>query len=139
MTKEQSLYILLVDDEKDFIEPVAYWLRAKGYEISTAVDGRKALDEIERRKPDIIFMDINMPEMDGLEALRIIREKDKDLPVILLTAAFGDEAKIARARDLGVSGFFAKNYTFDQLVQVMQVTLKTHRSLHDSSGNKQES
>lgn len=129
----------MVDDEKDFIEPVAYWLRSKGYATSMVNDGRQALDEIGKKRPDIVFMDINMPEMDGLEALQKIRESDKDLPVILLTAAFGDEAKIVRARNLGVSGFFAKNYTFDQLMQVMYVALKTHSSLHDSSQEKPES
>lgn len=133
---DKQVSILLVDDEKDFIEPVAYWLRSKGYLTSMVNDGRQALSEIGKNRPDIVFMDINMPEMDGLEALRKIRENDKDLPVILLTAAFGDETKIVQARNLGVSGFFAKNYTFDQLMQVIYVTLKTHSSLHDASENK---
>ncbi|MDD5019732.1 MAG: response regulator [Candidatus Omnitrophica bacterium] len=124
-------YVLLVDDEKDFVEPIAYWLRSRGYEVATAEDGRGALDGIASRRPDIVFMDINMPGMDGLEALRKIRETDKDLPVILLTAAFGDESKIVTARSLGVSGFFAKNYTFEQLMQVLQVALKMHRHLPD--------
>lgn len=128
----------MVDDEKDFLEPVAYWLRSKGYEVGVSPNGAAALDEIQKRRPDIIFMDINMPEMDGIQALEKIRQTDKELPVILLTAAFGDEAKIVKAKALGVSGFFAKNYTFEQLVQLLQVTLKTHQSLHGPSKNRQE-
>ena len=128
-----SRRILLVDDEADFIEPVAYWLRSKGYDVEMAGDGEAALQTIAERRPDIVFLDINMPRLGGLEALKTIREHDPDLPVVLLTAAYGDEDKIRRARELGVSGFFAKSYTFEQLTQVLQATLKTHRSLRDPS------
>ncbi len=136
MAQQPPKYILLVDDEQDFIEPISFWLRSKGYDVGMASDGRQALESISSRKPDIVFMDINMPGQSGLETLKIIRQTDQDLPVILLTSAYGDEAKIIAARSLGVSGFFAKNYTFEQLMQVLQVALNTHRSLRPSEGNE---
>ena len=129
MTEEKPIQILLVDDETDFTEPIAFWLKSRGYGVATAANGEQAVQMIRSSCPDIIFLDINMPVMDGLECLRQLREFDKNLPVVMVTAAFGSEEKITRAKELGVSGFFAKNYTFDQLVQMIQVTLRTHRAL----------
>jgi len=134
MTEEKPISVLLVDDETDFIEPIAFWLKSRGYVVTTAVDGEEAIGKIREARPDIVFLDINMPVMDGLECLRRLREFEKDLPVIMVTAAFGSEDKITRAKELGVSGFFAKNYTFDQLTQMIQVTLRTHRALRSGKG-----
>ncbi|MDD5138607.1 MAG: response regulator, partial [Candidatus Omnitrophica bacterium] len=65
MPQQPPKYILLVDDEKDFIEPISFWLRSKGYDVAMASDGRQALDAISARRPDIVFMDINMPGQGG--------------------------------------------------------------------------
>lgn len=126
---DKPIHVLLVDDERDFIEPVAFWLKSKGYQVSMASNGAEAVANIRMQPPDIVFLDINMPVMDGLEALKNIRDFNKDMPVIMVTAAYGSEEKIARAKALGISGFFAKTYTFDQLVQMIQVTLRTHKGL----------
>ncbi len=134
MTEEKPIQILLVDDETDFTEPVAFWLKSRGYGVATAANGEQAVQMIQGSRPDIVFLDINMPVMDGLECLRQLREFDKNLPVVMVTAAFGSESKITRAKELGVSGFFAKNYTFDQLVQMIQMTLRTHRALRAGKG-----
>jgi len=129
MTEERPIQILLVDDETDFTEPIAFWLKSRGYAVTTAANGQLAVEAVKKSRPDVVFLDINMPVMDGLEALRNLRTFDKELPVIMVTAAFGSEDKITRAKQLGVSGFFAKNYTFDQLIQMIQMTLRTHRGL----------
>jgi len=126
---DKPIQVLLVDDETDFTEPIAFWLKSRGYGVATAVNGQEAIRIIKESRPDIVFLDINMPVMDGLEALRNVRDFDKELPVVMVTAAFSNEEKISRAKELGVSGFFAKNYTFDQLVQMIQMTLRTHRGL----------
>lgn len=129
MTENNRVKVLLVDDESDFVEPIAFWLKSRGYTVSTCRNGREAVAQVMRDVPDIVFMDINMPVMDGLQALEEIRSFNKDLPVVMVTAAFSSEPKITRAKELGIAGFFAKNYTFDQLVQMIQVTLRTHKSL----------
>ncbi len=133
---DKPITVLLVDDETDFTEPIAFWLKSRGYAIDTAINGRDAVEKIRRNPPDIVFMDINMPVMDGLEALKEIRQFNKDIPIIMVTAAFGSEEKITRSKELGVSGFFAKNYTFDQLVQMIQMTLRTHKNLRDPADDK---
>ncbi len=78
--------ILLVDDDKNLRLLYEQELSLEGYEIVTAVDGKKALEKIEERSPDIIIMDINMPRMDGLAATSRIISKKKDIPIIINTA-----------------------------------------------------
>ncbi len=134
--EDKQISVLLVDDEGDFIEPIAFWLKSRGYAVFTCRNGKDAVERIKSEPPDICFMDINMPVMDGLDALQNIREFNKDLPVIMVTAAFGSDEKITRAKELGISGFFAKNYTFDQLVQMIQVTLRTHKKLQQGPGER---
>ncbi|HAJ57000.1 MAG TPA: response regulator [Candidatus Omnitrophica bacterium] len=134
---DKQISVLLVDDESDFMEPIAFWLKSRGYAVSTCRNGKEAVEYIKTNAPDIVFMDINMPVMDGLEALKTIRGFNKDLPIVMVTAAYGHDEKITRAKELGISGFFAKNYTFDQLIQMIQVTLRTHKKLRPE-GDKPE-
>jgi DNA-binding response OmpR family regulator len=126
---DKRISVLLVDDQTDFTEPIAFWLKSRGYQVATAQNGKEALEQVKGGHPDIVFLDINMPGMDGIETLKNIRASDKELPVIMVTAAYGSEEKMAKAKELGIAGFFAKNYTFDQLVQMIQVTLRTHKRL----------
>ncbi|MEK7849765.1 MAG: response regulator [Candidatus Omnitrophota bacterium] len=133
---DKPISILLVDDETDFSEPIAFWLKSRGYDVKTLQNGKEALNLVREDPPDIMFMDINMPVMDGLEALKQIRSFNKDLPIIMVTAAFSSEEKIVKAKELGISGFFAKNYTFDQLIQMIQMTLRTHKKLQPSAGDE---
>jgi CheY-like chemotaxis protein len=137
--ENKPVNVLLVDDESDFIEPIAFWLKSRGYVVTTCRNGREAVESVKAGVPDICFMDINMPVMDGLDALRSIREFNKDLPIVMVTAAFSSDDKITRAKELGISGFFAKNYTFDQLVQMIQVTLRTHKKLQPEADKTQDS
>lgn len=125
--------ILLVDDEPAFIEPIAAWLKAKGYDVAMVHNGVDALERIKKDAPDIVFLDINMPGKDGLQVFEEIRSFNKELPVVMLTAAFGDEKVVARARQLGIGGFFTKNYTLDQLLPIIQGLLKSHKKLRSSS------
>lgn len=131
---EKEINILFVDDEPDFVEPVALWLTSKGYNVQTAKNGKEAVLKVRQDPPHIIFMDINMPEMDGLEALKEIRTFNRDVPVILITAAYKDEEKVSKAKEYDISGIFAKNYTFDQLANMLHVALKTHRQLQNQPG-----
>lgn len=125
---EEKIKILLVDDEPDFLVPIAFWLNSKGYEVAVASSGEKALDMLKEKKPNIIFLDINMPGMDGLETLRRIRKSDKDLSVIMVTA-YADEEKFSQAKKLNTSGFFPKGGSLEELQKTIEVTLRTHKKL----------
>jgi DNA-binding NtrC family response regulator len=77
--------ILLVDDEAEFLKTLSERMRARGLEVSTAESAKDALAKVEKGTYDAVVLDLQMPGMDGLEALRILKEKDPKLQVILLT------------------------------------------------------
>lgn len=77
--------ILLVDDEAEFLKTLSERMRARGMEVSTAGSAKDALAKVDEGAYDAVVLDLQMPGMDGLEALRILKEKDPKLQVILLT------------------------------------------------------
>ena len=78
--------ILLVEDDKNQRLLYELELRQEGYEVVTASNGKEALEKVQVQRPDIIIMDINMPKMDGIEAIGRILDKNKEIPVIINTA-----------------------------------------------------
>jgi len=122
--------ILLVDDEQDFLDPIAFWLESKGYTTRTAQNGKIALDLIEEAVPDIILLDINMPVMNGIDALKHIREKHPDLPVIMITAEI---ERLPTLQEIGISGFFPKEGTLEHLEQLLEPIIRLHAKMRPSS------
>ncbi len=100
--------ILVVDDELDFLKMIKMRLEASDYEVITAANGKEALDLIKFRKPDAVLLDILMPGMDGLQVLKVIRNRDKVLPVFMVTA-FSNQERFDAANKLGASGFIVKS------------------------------
>jgi CheY-like chemotaxis protein len=78
--------ILLVEDDKNQRVLYEQELKHDGYEIVTASDGKEALEKVQEQLPDIVIMDINMPKMDGIEAMGRILSKNKKVPVVINTA-----------------------------------------------------
>ncbi len=78
--------IMVVDDEKNILKLYEMELQDEGYTIVTANSGKEALEVFERENPDIVTLDILMPDMDGIQVLRYLKEKKPSLPVIMLTA-----------------------------------------------------
>src|SRR5690606_579478 len=103
------MQILIVDDEKDIIEFLSYNLTKDGYKVLKASSGMKALEIVDKHKPEIIVLDIMMPEMDGIETCRQIRELIKNYHpyIIFLTARNEDFTQIA-ALEAGGDDFIAK-------------------------------
>lgn len=122
--------ILLVDDEQDFLDPIAFWLEAKGYDVRKASNGEEAIKLVEQRVPDIIFLDINMPVMNGIDALKHIREKHNNLPVIMITAEL---EKLPALQELNISGFFPKGGTLQQLEQLLEPVIRIHAKMKSAS------
>ena len=110
--------VLVVDDDVDSREAVALFLRKAGHTVRCAPNGKKALDALSERVPDVIILDYRMPEMDGVSFLEIIRcyLRWQSLPVILLTA-YAEGPHIMRAVELGVRKTFLKaNYNLTELL-----------------------
>ena len=99
--------VLVIDDEKPTLSMFNLFLTAYGYEVNTAENGEKGLKLYDELSPDIVFTDIKMPGIDGLEVLRRIREKDIETQVIIITG-HGDMEKAVEALDLEASDFINK-------------------------------
>lgn len=132
---KKAISILWVDDETDFLELVGFWLKSEGYNVSTLTRGEEAVKRVKEDCPDIVFLDIHMPGIDGLETLTQIRKINKDLPVILVTAYPEEEKSFATAIKLSVSGFFPKQISLPKLKTSIETILQTHSKLAPSKGN----
>ena len=119
---------MVVDDESDFVEPMAFWLKSKGYTVFSAGNGKEGIKVIKEKGPDIVFLDINMPVMDGFATLKEIRQFAKDLPVIIISA-FVNDPRLADANKLGISGVFYKGSDFNEGMALLETVLRTHKNL----------
>lgn len=101
--------ILLVDDEPDILEIIGFNLEREGYEVFTAPNGRKALEIARKQKPDLVLLDVMMPEMDGMDTCRELREDPslKDTLIAFLTARNEDYSQIA-GFDAGADDYISK-------------------------------
>jgi CheY-like chemotaxis protein len=110
--------VLVVEDSDPVREIVSRVLRREGYEVVGAANGAEALAYMKRAVPDLVLLDVMMPEMDGIAMLAKLRQDPayRDLPVILVTA-LSDEARMARARDLGVREYLVKSrFSYEELL-----------------------
>jgi CheY-like chemotaxis protein len=112
----ESMLVLIVDDDEDLRILAGRSLSRAGYKVMTAESGSKGLGLIETHSPNLLILDLNMPDMDGFEVLRRVREKEasRALPVIVLTAQ-GDEESARRSFELGATDFLSKPFTPPQL------------------------
>ncbi len=122
--KESGNTILVVDDVSDNIILISLWLQDNGYRVVTANNGEDALTIAKLARPDLILMDIAMPQQDGLAATRRIREVSElqSVPVIALTA-FDTEGFRQAAFDAGFNGYLTKPIDFERLNKLMEMLL----------------
>jgi two-component system, OmpR family, KDP operon response regulator KdpE len=114
--------ILVVDDEPQILRVMRASLPARGYEVRTAPDGPQALDEIRKQEPDLIVLDLGMPEMSGLEVCRRAREFSS-VPIIVLSAKGTESDKIA-ALDMGADDYVTKPFSMDELLARVRAALR---------------
>ena len=100
--------ILIIDDEPDFRTFTDMVLKRLGYDVSLADNGWSGLELYRREHPDVILLDLKMPEMDGIEVLKQIRKVDRNQPVIVLTGDRSPQTE-RQVRALGVSEFLVKD------------------------------
>jgi DNA-binding response OmpR family regulator len=114
--------ILVVDDEARLVSLIESYLTQEGYRVAKAANGREALSVARTEKPDLIVLDIMMPEMDGYEFMRLHR-KEAPTPIILLTARVEDEEKVV-GLELGADDYMTKPFRPRELVARVRAVLR---------------
>ena len=116
--------VLVIDDEQSIRDLLDRLLRRKGYDVIVAESGQKGLECFRRARPDVIVLDLKMPEMDGLTVLRQIRSLNRSQPVIVLTGSRTAEME-QQVRALGVTEYIAKGFSLHLLGDALKRLLKT--------------
>src|SRR3970040_1718782 len=114
--------VLAVDDEVGILRLIKLELSSQGFRVVVAEDGAEALRIAEQQRPDIVVLDIIMPQMSGLEVMRRLRERSST-PVILLTAKDHDEDKV-RGLELGADDYLAKPFNPEELSARVRAVLR---------------
>jgi two-component system KDP operon response regulator KdpE len=114
--------VLVVDDEPQIRRSLRVALRANGYTVLEAADGEAALDLAASTPPELVILDLGLPDMDGVEVCQRLREWTR-VPVIVLSAAGDDEVKV-RALDLGADDYVTKPFSMTELLARMRVALR---------------
>jgi DNA-binding response OmpR family regulator len=117
--------ILLVDDEPKVCELIKAYLVRDGYDVIIAADGKTAIEQAQRHKPDLILLDLNLPELDGLEVCRTIR-RQSNVPIIMLTARDEETDKIV-GLELGADDYVTKPFSPRELVARVSAVLRRYR------------
>jgi two-component system OmpR family response regulator len=116
-------HLLIVDDEENLRSMLRAALRHHGFEVTEAENGRVALEAIARDRPDLVVLDVMMPELDGFEVVRRLRADGDNTPVLFLTAMDGTDDKV-RGLTLGGDDYLQKPFSLDELVARAQAVLR---------------
>jgi DNA-binding response OmpR family regulator len=118
--------ILVVDDEPEVRQLMEHFLTERGYDVRIAENGRLALVTLDTFTPDVVLLDMHMPEMDGLETLRCLVVRSPSLPVIMITVN-EDIETTARLLQLGAADYVPKPFNLEYLEQAINIQLSaTH-------------
>jgi DNA-binding response OmpR family regulator len=114
--------ILVVDDEPEVRQLMEHFLTERGYDVRIAENGRLALVTLDTFTPDVVLLDMHMPEMDGLETLRRLVVRSPSLPVIMITVN-EDIETTARLLQLGAADYVPKPFNLEYLEQAINIQL----------------
>lgn len=117
--------VLVVDDEHAIVRALSAALSARGYRVEVARDGHEALERAATTAPDLIVLDLGLPDLDGIEVVRRIREWS-DVPIVVLTAEGADDVKVT-ALDEGADDYVTKPFSTPELLARLRVALRHHQ------------
>jgi CheY-like chemotaxis protein len=128
MTFDNMQTILIVDDNPTNLEVLSETLVRNGFQVSVAIDGESAIDQIRYQQPELILMDVMMPGMDGFETCQALRQNPAtwDIPIIFMTALSDTESKV-KAFALGAVDYITKPFQQDEVLARVRVHLKLHQ------------
>lgn len=128
--QSEAPLVLAVDDEPEILSLMEFTLRSEGYRVALARNGAEALEQVKAQRPALVIMDVTMPEMDGFEALRRIKEdpETEELPIVMLTARV-EESDILAGWLRGADLYLTKPFDpFELLAHVSRVLRETNVS-----------
>jgi DNA-binding response OmpR family regulator len=114
--------ILVVDDDKKIIDLVTAYLKRDGYHVLAAYDGQQAIDLARHKQPDLVILDLALPQVDGMDVCRILRS-ESNVPIIMLTARTTEDDKLA-GLDLGADDYVTKPFSPRELVARVRTVLR---------------
>jgi two-component system KDP operon response regulator KdpE len=114
--------ILIVDDEPSILATMAPLLRGRGYDVSTATSGHAALEAVDRQPPQLVILDLGLPDLDGIEVARRLRE-GRAIPILVLSARGAEQDKVA-ALDAGADDYVTKPFGSEELLARVRAALR---------------
>ncbi len=123
---DQPPCILVVEDEPAVLDLLVYNLRKAHYDVQTAANGRSGLDLARRLKPDLVLLDLMLPEIDGLEVCRELRSQPSQVPIIMLTAR-SEEIDRVLGLELGADDYVSKPFSMRELMARVKAVLRRAR------------
>jgi len=123
MNGKPEAHLLVVDDEPNIVELLSATLRYEGFEVSVATTGNEAVQVAERVKPDLIVLDVMLPDLDGFSVVRRLRGAGREVPVLFLTARDAREDKVA-GLTVGGDDYVTKPFSLDEVIARIRAVLR---------------
>ncbi len=121
--------ILVVEDEPVLLETLEYNLKREGYRVLTATDGRAAMETFRRERPDLVVLDVMLPDIDGFEVCRILR-RETTVPILMLTARTDEVDKVV-GLEVGADDYVTKPFSMRELLARVKALLRRGRMLRE--------
>jgi two-component system alkaline phosphatase synthesis response regulator PhoP len=125
--------ILVVEDDEAISEAIAYNLKKKGYRALTAKNGLEGLRLLRRERPDILLLDLMLPEMDGWKLCEQVRQEGNDIPIIILSARTSEFDKV-QCLSMGADDYLTKPFGMNELIARIEVQLRRHGKMEAVAG-----
>jgi len=120
---KKPAHLLVVEDEEDMLEGLEFALTDEGYRVSVARDGAEALGQLRRDSPDLVLLDLMLPERSGFDVLKTLRHEGHRMPVVILTARLQEADKV-RGLDLGADDYVVKPFGLAELLARVRAHLR---------------
>lgn len=129
--EEGSARVLVVDDEPNITDLVSTALHYEGFAVSTASTGREALDEVAKVRPHLVVLDVMLPDLDGFEVAKRLRQEGRKVPILFLTARDATEDKV-RGLTIGGDDYVTKPFSLEELLARVRAVLRRVSDAKDS-------